>query len=77
MPRYKVRVKGIEILSAVSLLSNDIFVYIQFGDTYKAQLEHRDPRKLTPFRNFKINCNPPPPSLNSSQYKVSEISKPN
>ena len=31
MARNKVRVKGIEILSAASLLSTDIFVYIQFG----------------------------------------------
>ena len=35
MARNKVRVKGIEILSAASLLSTDIFVYNQFGDTYK------------------------------------------
>ena len=34
MARNKVRVKGIEILSAASHLSTDIFVYIQFGDTY-------------------------------------------
>ena len=40
MPRNKVRVKGIEILSAASLLSTDIFVYIQFGDTYKWKLEN-------------------------------------
>ena len=33
MARNKVRIKGIEILSAVSLLSTDIFVYTQFGDT--------------------------------------------
>ena len=33
MARDKVRVKGIEILSPASLLSTDIFVYIQFGDT--------------------------------------------
>ena len=37
MTRNKVRVKGIEILSAASLLSTDIFVYMQFGDTYKWQ----------------------------------------
>ena len=54
MPRNKVRVKGIEILSAASLLSTDIFVYIEFGDTYKWQLENQDPSKLTPFRVFKI-----------------------
>ena len=61
MARNKVRVKDIEILSAASLLSTDIFVYTQFGDTYKWQLENRDPRKLTPFRFFNINCTPPPP----------------
>ena len=33
MARNKVRVKGIEILSAASLLSMGIFVYTQFGDT--------------------------------------------
>ena len=33
MARNKVMVKGIEILSAASLLSTDIFVYTQFGDT--------------------------------------------
>ena len=76
MTRNKVRVKGIEILSATSPLSTHILVYIQFGDTYKWQLENRDPRKLTPFRDFKINCKAPTPSLSSSQYKVTEISKP-
>ena len=40
MARNKVRVKGIEILNAASLLSADIFVYIQFGDTFKWQLEN-------------------------------------
>ena len=35
MARNKVRVKGIEILNAASLLSTDIFVNTQFGDTYK------------------------------------------
>ena len=35
MTRNKVRVKGIEILSATSPLSTHILVYIQFGDTYK------------------------------------------
>ena len=34
MAREEARVKGIEILSAASLLSTDIFVYTQFGDTY-------------------------------------------
>ena len=48
MARNKVRVKGIEIFSAASLLSTDICVYTQFGDIYKWQLENRDPRKLTP-----------------------------
>ena len=53
--RNKVRVKGIEILSADSLFSTDIFVYTQCWDTYKWQLENRDPRKLTPVRVFNIN----------------------
>ena len=66
MARNKVRVKDIEILSAASLLSTDIFVYTQFGDTYKWQLENRDPRKLTPFRIFNINCTPPPPPQSSN-----------
>ena len=66
MARNKVRVKGIEILSAPSLLSTDIFVYTQFGDTYKWQIENRDPRKLTPIRVFNTNCKAPTPSLNSS-----------
>ena len=39
MARNKVRVKGIEILSAASLLSTDIFVYTHFGDTYKWLIE--------------------------------------
>ena len=39
MVRNKFRVKGIEILSAVSLSSTDIFVYTQFGDTYKWLIE--------------------------------------
>ena len=60
MAREKVMVKGIEILSAASLLSTDIFVYTQFGDTYKLQVENRDPRKLTPVSVFNINCKPPP-----------------
>ena len=50
--RNKVRVQSIEILSASSLLSTDIFVYTQFGDTHKWQKENRDPRKLTPVRFF-------------------------
>ena len=45
MARNEVMVKGIEILSAAFLLSTDIFVYTQFGDTYKWQIENRDPRK--------------------------------
>ena len=58
--RNKVRAKGIEILSASSLLSTDIFVYTQLGETYKWQIENRDPRKLTHVRVFNINCKPPP-----------------
>ena len=54
--RNKVRVKGIEILNAASLLYTDIFVYTQFGDTYKWRIENRDPRELTPARVFSINC---------------------
>ena len=53
MARKIVRVKGIETLSASSLLSTDIFVYTRFGDTHKWQIENRDPRKLTPVRVFK------------------------
>ena len=68
MAREKVRVKGIEILSAASLLSTDIFVYTQFGDTYKWQMENLDPRKLTPVRVLNINCKP--------QYQVSELRTP-
>ena len=64
--RNKVRVKGLEILSDASLLSTDIVVYTQFGDTYKQQIENRDPRKVTPVRVFNNNCNPPTASLNSS-----------
>ena len=75
MARNKVRIKGIEILSAVSLLSTAIFVYTQFGDTDKWQWENRNPRKLTPVRVFDVDCKPPSPSLNSSWYKVSELSK--
>ena len=63
--RNKVRVKGIEILSASSLLATEIFVSTQFGDTHKWQKENRDPRKLTPVRFFNINCKPPTPILNS------------
>ena len=40
MARNKVRVKGIEIIRAAPLLSTDIFVYTQFGDTYKWKLEN-------------------------------------
>ena len=43
MARNRVRVKGIEILTAASLLFTDNFVYIQFGDTYKWKLKNRDP----------------------------------
>ena len=70
MAKNKVRVKGIQILSAASLLSTDIFVYTQFGDTYKWQLENRDPRKLTPVRVFKINYTPPPPA---SEFEVALV----
>ena len=66
MARNTVRVKGIEILSASSLLSTDIFLYTRLGDTHKWHIENRDPRKLTPVRVFNINCKPPTPSLNSS-----------
>ena len=66
MARNIVRVKGIEILSASSLLSTDIFLYTRLGDTHKWHIENRDPRKLTPVRVFNINCKPPTPSLNSS-----------
>ena len=59
MARNKVRGKGLEILSAASLLPTDIVVYTQFGDTYKYQIENRDPRKVTPVRGFNINCKPP------------------
>ena len=55
MARNKVRVKGIETLSAASLLSTNIFVYTQFGVKYNWQLENRDPRNLTPVRVFNIN----------------------
>ena len=66
MARNIVTVKGIEILSASSLLCTDIFVYTRFGDTHKWQIESRDPRKLTPVRVLNIKCKPPTPSLNSS-----------
>ena len=72
MARNKVRAKGIEILRVASLLSTNIFVYTQFGDTYKWQIENRDPRKLTPFRVFNIDGKPPTPRLNLSSYQVSE-----
>ena len=51
-PEIKLGLKDIEILSASSLLSTDIFVCTQFGDTHKWQKENRDPRKLTPVRFF-------------------------
>ena len=63
MAREKVRVKGIDILSAASLLSTDIFVYTQCGDTYKLQVENRDPRKLTSVRVFNIHCKPITPNF--------------
>ena len=66
MARNIVRVKGIEILRASSLLSTDIFVCTRFGDTHKWQIENHDPRKLTPVRVFNINCKSLTPSLNSS-----------
>ena len=69
MAREKVKVKGIEILSAASLLSIDIFVYTKFWDTYKWQEENRDPRKLTSARVFNIHCKPITPNLNSEQLQ--------
>ena len=63
MAREKVRVKGIEILSAASLLSTDIFVYTQFGDTYKLQVENRDPRKLTSVRGLHMHYKPINPNF--------------
>ena len=68
MTLNKVKVKGVEIFSTTSLLSTDIFVYTQFGDTYKWQMENLDPRKLTPVRVLNINCKP--------QYQVSELRTP-
>ena len=76
MARNIVRVKGIEIFSASSLLSTDIFVYTRFGDTYKWKIENRDPRKLTPVRVLNINCKPPTRSLNSSEHQVGKPSTP-
>ena len=58
MAREKLRVKGTETLSAATLLSTDIFVYTQFGDTYKWQVENQDPRKLTSVRVSNIHCKP-------------------
>ena len=58
MATEKVRVKGIEILSAASLLTTDIFVYTQFGDTYKWQIENLDPPKLKSVRVFIANPSP-------------------
>ena len=64
MAREKVRVKGIiEVLSDASLLSTDIFVYPQFGDTYKWQVENRNPRKLASVRVFNIHCKPWSPQI--------------
>ena len=60
MATEKVRVKGIEILSAASLLTTDIFVYTQFGDTYKWQIEDLDPRKLKSVRVLSFIANPSP-----------------
>ena len=60
MATEKVRVKGIEILSAASLLTTDIFVYTQFGDTYKWQIENLDPRKLKSVRDLTFITNPSP-----------------
>ena len=42
MARNKARVRGMEILSSASLLSSDIFVHTQFGDTYKWLIENWD-----------------------------------
>ena len=63
MAREKVRVKGIDILSAASLLSTDIFVYTHCGDTYKLEVENRDPRKLISVRVFSIHCKPITPNF--------------
>ena len=63
MAAEKVRVKGIEILSAASLLTTDIFVYTQIGDTYKWQIENLDPRKLKSVRVFNIHCKPITPNF--------------
>ena len=54
MARNKVWVKGIEILSAPSLLSTDIFVYTHFGDTY-IQLANRKPisSQTNAYQSFK------------------------
>ena len=63
MARAKVRVKGIDLLSAASLLFTDSFVYTQCGDTYKLQVENRDPRKLTSVRVFNIHYKPVTPNF--------------
>ena len=63
MATEKVRVKGMEILSAASLLTTDIFVYTQFGDTYKWQIENLDPRKLKSVIVFNIHCKPITPNF--------------
>ena len=52
MATENVRVKDIEILSAASLLTTDIFAYTQFGDTYKWQIENLDPRTLKSVREI-------------------------
>jgi len=56
MARNKVRVKGIEILSAPSPLSTDIFVDTQFGDT------NRKPRssQTNTYQSLTLIANPPP-----------------
>ena len=52
MARNKVRLKGIEILSAASLLSTDIWVNIQFGETYKWQIEKPRSSKTNTCQSF-------------------------
>ena len=66
--REKGRVKGLEILSAASLLSTDIFFLLPIY-TYKWQVENRDPRKLTSVRVFNVHCKPITPNLNSEQLQ--------
>ena len=59
MARKKITVRGIEIfleiLSATCLISTDIFVHTQFGDTYKWKIENRDPRNITEFLTLIAN----------------------